>query len=69
MNAFTENRDSLYEALRQQQLVEESLRVTPKEYRIAVATLLELAFKDCGGARLAAQVLLSLYDGDCWQAE
>jgi|GEM_PF-1187013 len=69
MNAFTESRDSLYETLRQQQMVEESLRVTPKDYQAAVSMLLELAFKDCGGARFAAQVLLSLYDGDCWQAD
>ncbi|MCK5791824.1 MAG: hypothetical protein KAH34_13325 [Ketobacter sp.] len=69
MNAYTENQDDIYEALRKRQRLEESLRVTYKEYQVAVSMLLELAFKDCGGARYAAQALLSLYDGDCWQAD
>jgi hypothetical protein len=33
-------------------------------YTLAVSQLLNLAHKDVGGSRVAAQVLLSLYNGD-----
>ena len=69
MNAGMETKDDMYESLREQLHLDECLRVTSQEYRAAVSALLELAFTDSGGSRFAAQVLLSLYDGDRWQVD
>lgn len=47
----------------------QKLKVTTEEYQQAVLALYQLAMTDCGGARCAATVLLSLYDGDSWQVD
>jgi hypothetical protein len=41
-------------------------RITPEDYAKSVDRLVKLAFKDCGGSRAAAQVVLSLYNGNAW---
>lgn len=69
MNAGRETNPDIYESLREQLCLEESLRITTGDYRKAVSALLDLAFADSGGSRFAAQVLLSLYDGDRWQVD
>ncbi|GAA4649056.1 hypothetical protein GCM10023116_13300 [Kistimonas scapharcae] len=40
---------------------------TVQEYAQSVAELLSLAKQHCGGSRVAAQVLLSAYNGEEWQ--
>jgi hypothetical protein len=42
-------------------------RITKEEYATAVATCVELAKQPTGGGRVAAQVLLSAYNGDSFQ--
>lgn len=39
------------------------------KYTDAVEELLFLAYMDCGGARIAAQVLLSAYNSSRWKLE
>lgn len=41
-------------------------RITPEDYADAVTRLVNLAFKDYGGSRAAAQVVLGLYNGNAW---
>jgi hypothetical protein len=41
--------------------------LTKADYAEAVKLLVKLAQTDCGGARVAAQVLLSAYNGNNWQ--
>jgi hypothetical protein len=41
-------------------------RITLDDYAQAVARLVKLAFRDCGGSRAAAQVILGLYNGNAW---
>ncbi len=43
--------------------------ITLQQYEHSVETLLGLARTDSGGASPAAQVLLSLYNGDLWKAD
>lgn len=43
--------------------------VTLEQYREPIMVLLALARTDSGGARYAAQALLSLYDGASWKAD
>lgn len=43
--------------------------LTKADYAEAVELLLKLAQKDCGGSRVAAQVLLSTYNGDNWHCD
>ncbi|MEZ5508169.1 MAG: hypothetical protein R3F38_20315 [Gammaproteobacteria bacterium] len=69
MYSATEDQQDLFQSLLEQQRLLYAMKVTQKEYQNAVLALLELAFKDCGGARFAAQVLLSIYDGDRWKAD
>ena len=42
-------------------------RISPEEYAAAVAACVELAQHGTGGGRVMAQVLLSAYNGDCFQ--
>ena len=44
-------------------------KITKEEYSAAVISLLELAQRDTGGSRMAAQVLLSAYNGDDYQLD
>jgi hypothetical protein len=44
-------------------------RVNKATYAAAVAELVELAMLDTGGSRVAAQVLLSAYDGSNYQID
>ena len=41
--------------------------ITEQRYCSAVRTLIEIAQGDTGGSRVAAQVLLSAYNGDAFQ--
>lgn len=43
--------------------------LTKANYTEAVRILVKLAEKDCGGSRVAAQVLLSTYNGYNWQCD
>ena len=45
------------------------LDITIDEYAAAVALLAELAQQDTSGSRVAAQVLLSAYNGEEWQLD
>jgi hypothetical protein len=61
---------SLDELLAQQQKEREvPVTLTDSDYTNAVTTLVKLANMDCGGARVAAQVLLSTYNGDNWHMD
>lgn len=40
--------------------------LTESDYAEAVNLLVKLAQRDCGGSRVAAQVLLSTYNGNYW---
>lgn len=42
------------------------VEINLNDYAVAVAKLVTLARKDCGGSRAAAQVVLSLYNGHNW---
>ncbi len=44
-------------------------KISREEYAKAVATCLALAQRDTGGSRIAAQVLLSAYNGDSFQLD
>ncbi|WP_051293074.1 DUF7673 family protein [Citrifermentans bremense] len=44
-------------------------RVERHEYAVAIAAMVELAQMNCGGSRVAAQVLLSAYNGDDYQLD
>jgi hypothetical protein len=44
-------------------------RITLEDYAKSVARLVDLAFKGCGGSRAAAQVVLSLYNGDNYHVD
>jgi hypothetical protein len=43
--------------------------LTHTDYTAAVTTLVRLANMDCGGSRIAAQVLLGTYNGDNWHMD
>lgn len=43
--------------------------ITTEDYANAVASLASLARRDTGGSRVAAQVLLSAYNGEQWQLD
>lgn len=42
-------------------------RIERHEYAVAIAAMVKLAQIHCGGSRVAAQVLLSAYNGDDYQ--
>jgi len=44
-------------------------KITLEEYMAGIETLVPLAQSDTGGARVAAQVLLSAYDGQGFQLD
>ncbi len=46
-----------------------SEKITKKEYAAAVIELIHLAQQGTGGGRMAAQVLLSAYNGDAFQLD
>lgn len=54
---------------RQQKQRETPVTLTQADYAKAVRVLVDLAQKDCGGSRIAAQVLLSTYNGDNWHCD
>lgn len=61
---------SLDELMAQQQKAREvPVILTRDDYTDAVSLLVSLAEKDCGGSRVAAQVLLSAYNGDNWHLD
>jgi hypothetical protein len=63
-------RISLYELIAlQQQEREVPVTLTASDYTNAVLTLLKLADMSCGGSRVAAQVLLGIYNGDNWHVD
>lgn len=64
-----EVREHMLKALAEQQAFQDELAVTLGRYRDAVLHLVGLARGDTGGAAVAAQVLLSLYDGSSWQVD
>jgi hypothetical protein len=43
--------------------------LTHADYTNAVNTLVKLANMDCGGSRVAAQVLLGIYNGNNWHMD
>jgi hypothetical protein len=43
--------------------------LTHTDYTDAVTTLVKLASMDCGGSRVAAQVLLGTYNGNNWHMD
>lgn len=44
-------------------------RITPEAYQAGIARLIHLAYTDQTSARVAAQVLLSAYNGEQWQLD
>lgn len=44
-------------------------KISPEEYAKAIVACISLARQDTGGARVAAQVLLSAYNGDSFQLD
>lgn len=63
-------RISLDELMAQhQKAIEIPVILTHSDYTDAVTLLVKLAQKDCGGSRVAAQVLLSTYNGYNWHMD
>lgn len=58
--------NALFEALRAQEEARQRLAVTLPDYALAVKTLLPVALNDTSGGRVAANLLLSLYDADTY---
>lgn len=44
-------------------------RIERHEYAVALAAMVKLAQMQCGGSRVAAQLLLSAYNGDDYQLD
>lgn len=67
------NDESMRERFKGRLVEEEFLRsqlsVTEADYRDSVSALVNLARGDTSGSRAAAQVLLSLYNGNAWHAD
>jgi len=42
---------------------------TQQEYKSAITRLVSLSNMRCGASRVAAQILLGLYDGDQWHVD
>ncbi|MEM8561500.1 MAG: hypothetical protein AAGF57_04660 [Pseudomonadota bacterium] len=59
-----ERPDWVEEMMQEQAFLRKELGVTEADYRDAVESLLQLAVGDTGGSRAAAQLLLSLYNGN-----
>lgn len=55
--------DSFMQQLQEDEFLKQRLAVTEKDYSEAVEELLNLALRDTSGSRVAAQVLLSCYNG------
>lgn len=55
-----------FEALRAEEEARQRLAVTLPDYQQAVKTLLPVALTDTSGGRVAANLLLSLYDSDTY---
>lgn len=58
--------DAFFDALRAQEECRQRLSVTLPDYQQAVRTLLPVALTDTSGGRVAANLLLSLYDSDTY---
>jgi len=56
-------KDSIFDALDEDKSLRDQLTVSEMDYRAAINSLIEIAESDTSGARAAAQVLLSLYNG------
>jgi hypothetical protein len=59
--------DELFALQQKEQEIPATL--TNIDYTAAVTTLVKLASMDCGGSRVAAQVLLSTYNGYNWHMD
>lgn len=58
-----------FAALQEEQFLRSQLSVTEVDYEEAVLILVDIAQTDTGGAMVAAQVLLSLYNGSNWHVD
>ena len=60
------NEQSFFQALAEEQEAQQRLATSPADYQLAVKTLLPVALTDTSGGRVAANLLLSLYDSDTY---
>ena len=62
-------RERVRELLEEKAFLHSQLTVTESDYRDSVLALVRLAQDDTSGSRAAAQVLLSLYNGNEWHMD
>ncbi len=64
-----DNNDWVTQHLQEQEFLRQQVMVTDIDYSGAVNSLVKLAQNDTSGSRVAAQVLLSLYNGHNWHVD